>query len=401
MREGDLDAARIERELDATRSRLDATLGSLQDKLAPASLADQAVTYFKEVGGVELARSFSRSMRDNPIPVAMIGVGLGWLVFSGARRSDSASANGWRDRPWVGERRFGGSGFEHDPHVYDSARQSRSMPYEAAAYDDLATKARRAGLQIEREEGEAEEDFEARVQDARGAVLGMARDAGEAVASFRQRVERALVDAAGSVRSFVADAGERAEHLVDRTQAAARDAYDYGRDATSDMRRRAGVIADQARGMGGRTVDYMQDQPLLLGAIGITVGAVVGMMVPATRTERNLVGAVRENLEASARHAVGEAGERVARVAESVVGTAQSAARREGFVPGNGEHLLEASRERVADVAGRARQVVEETSAAGLDAVRRELSADREHVANGEPRHSSPGATTSSHHRAG
>ena len=53
------------------------------------------------------------------------------------------------------------------------------------------------------------------------------------------------------------------------------------------------------------------------GRSAITVGAIVGMMVPATRPERNLVGAVRENLEASARHAIGEAGERVVRVAES------------------------------------------------------------------------------------
>ena len=89
MREGAWTRLGSSAELDDTRSRLDATLSSLQDKLAPASLADQAVTYFKEVGGVELGRSVSRSMRDNPIPVALIGVGLGWLVFSGARRSES------------------------------------------------------------------------------------------------------------------------------------------------------------------------------------------------------------------------------------------------------------------------------------------------------------------------
>ena len=145
MREGALDAARIERELDDTRSRLDATLSSLQDKLAPASLADQAVTYFKEVGGVELGRSFSRSMRDNPIPVALIGVGLGWLVFSGARRSESSSANGWRDHSRVGEGRFGsgrdrgmyGRDSARLPHSYgDAAHSHQPMPYEAAAYDD-------------------------------------------------------------------------------------------------------------------------------------------------------------------------------------------------------------------------------------------------------------------------
>ena len=83
--------------------------------------------------------------------------------------------------------------------------------------------------------------------------------------------------------------------------------------------------------MGSRTVDYVQDQPLLLGALGVTVGAVLGLMVPSSRHERRLVGAMRENFGETARLAVGEAGERVARVAGTVVDTAQEAARREGF----------------------------------------------------------------------
>ena len=68
MREGSLETSEIERELDDTRSRLDATIGALQHKLAPATMVDQTVAYFTEGGGVELGRNLGRSMRDNPIP---------------------------------------------------------------------------------------------------------------------------------------------------------------------------------------------------------------------------------------------------------------------------------------------------------------------------------------------
>ena len=77
------------------------------------------------------------------------------------------------------------------------------LPYEAAAYDDLATKAHQAGSRSStRQVGEAEDAFHDRVHAARGAVLGIAREAGEAAASFRQRVEQALTAAADSVRSL-------------------------------------------------------------------------------------------------------------------------------------------------------------------------------------------------------
>ena len=96
----------------------------------------------------------------------MIGVGLGWLMFSSSRR-DSDSGNGWQDRPWMGEDRFGGD----DRNRYgrstsrglecrtDETSVHQPMPYEAAAYDDLATKAYRAGKGVERQAGEAEDDF--------------------------------------------------------------------------------------------------------------------------------------------------------------------------------------------------------------------------------------------------
>ena len=55
--------------------------------------------------------------------------------------------------------------------------------------------------------------------------------------------------------------------------------------------------------MGGRTVDYVQDRPLLLGALGVTVGAVIGMLVPASRYERRVAGSLRRRAGKTARDA--------------------------------------------------------------------------------------------------
>ena len=111
MREEWTDTGEIERELD-TRSRLDDTIGALQRKVAPGTLVDQAVEYFSEGGGMEIGRNLGRSMRDNPIPVALIGVGLGWLLLANSRQTNGG-AQGWRERRWMRDDRFGG-GLDHD-----------------------------------------------------------------------------------------------------------------------------------------------------------------------------------------------------------------------------------------------------------------------------------------------
>ena len=383
MREEWTDTGEIERELDDTRSRLDDTIGALQRKVAPGTMVDQAVEYFSEGGGMELGRNLGRSMRDNPIPVALIGVGLGWLLLANSRQTDGG-AQGWRERRWMRDDRFGG-GLDHDMYGRYRNKPSRMdqdaetsvhqpMPYEAAARDDLVTKAHQAGAELRREAGEAEDTFQDRIAAARGSVLGLTRDAGEAAAAFRERVEAAMGAAAERVRSLASGAGDTLSHFADRGQAAARDLYDHGHAAASGMRDRAGGAVGQVRDMGSRTVDYVQDQPLLLGALGITVGAVIGMLVPSTRYERRVVGSLRDSLGDTAREVAGEARQRVVRVAETVLETAQEASRREGLVGADGPKLASATRDRVADVAGRARNVVEETAAAGREAVKRELT---------------------------
>jgi hypothetical protein len=310
---------------------------------------------------VEFTQNLGRSVRENPIPVALIGIGIGWLILNGARRGDT-SHYAYQDRPWSDRDRYGettrntGMGIARETSVH------QPMPYEAAARDDLAIRAHEAGAALQRHPDEADSAFQERIHEARGTVLGLSRRAGEAADSFKQRVEDAMQAAASRVGSMMQGAADMAGNLAGRGQSAARDAYSYGSSAASGV-----------RDMGSRSFDYVQERPLLLGALGLTVGAVIGMLVPSSRYERRLAGSVRRQIGETARDLASDARDRAMHVADAVLDTAHDAARREGLtVPPGG--IAAAARETVADVSGRARRVVEETASASREALREELS---------------------------
>jgi hypothetical protein len=410
--EGSTDTRHIERDLEDTRSRLDATIDALQQKLSPGQMVDQAVTYFKEGGGVEFTNNLGRTVRDNPLPVLLIGAGVAWLAVSNATGRGGGARGNYRrdrDRSWdrygsaepvgYGDEDRGYPGYATPPDygaprygtagAYGSgttaAEPREPLPYEAAAYDDLATKANEAGSRLTREQDESDEAYHERVYTAKGSVLGVTRQEGEESHGFRERVEAALSAAAERFRraahqagSMASGAGSRASgmagDLAGRGQAGLRGLYGYGQSAAYGVRDGAGYAAWRARDAGARTTDYLTERPLLLGALGVTLGAVVGMLLPSTRYERQMFGNVREGLKDTAREAVGELGQRAARVAETVLDTAHDSARREGLTDVSGPGLASAARERVADAAGRVRHVVEETATAGREALEREVS---------------------------
>lgn len=77
----------LEQQIARTRAEIDVTLDAIQEKLSPGRLLDQVMDYTKENGGA-FAGNLGRSVRDNPVPVALLGIGLGWLMF--CRRASAA-----------------------------------------------------------------------------------------------------------------------------------------------------------------------------------------------------------------------------------------------------------------------------------------------------------------------
>jgi hypothetical protein len=125
-------AGRIEAEIAQTRTEMRETITAIQERLAPGQVLQRAKDAAREatVGRMrQMAHDLGhrasgmtanaqtvaeRTARDNPTPLALIGVGIGWLVarsLSASRRRtyyDGSTATDWSDNPWSGDEWSGG-----------------------------------------------------------------------------------------------------------------------------------------------------------------------------------------------------------------------------------------------------------------------------------------------------
>ena len=77
----------IMEEIGETRSKIAATLAALEVKLSPSAIWDEVnstLTPVRRASG-DLARDLGASIRDNPLPTAVIGLGICWLAVAGRR----------------------------------------------------------------------------------------------------------------------------------------------------------------------------------------------------------------------------------------------------------------------------------------------------------------------------
>ena len=76
----------IERDIAGIRARMDRTLDELEFRLSPGQLTAGAVDLVKDVMRGNPSR-LGDAIRNNPIPVVMIGIGAFWLAFAMNRPS--------------------------------------------------------------------------------------------------------------------------------------------------------------------------------------------------------------------------------------------------------------------------------------------------------------------------
>jgi hypothetical protein len=125
-------AGGIEAEIAQTRREMRETISAIQDRLAPSyvlqrakeSARDATVGRVKQMahelgtrasGLSDNARSAAeKTARDNPMPLALIGLGIGWLVarsVTGSRRGsyNTSSRTDWSSDPWAEDEWSGGN----------------------------------------------------------------------------------------------------------------------------------------------------------------------------------------------------------------------------------------------------------------------------------------------------
>jgi Protein of unknown function (DUF3618) len=85
-------SARLEREIEETRWQLSGTLEELRGRMTPGRVVDQVIDYTRDSPAAEFFRNLGREVRENPLPVVVIGIGIAWLVLASNRTSRAAIA---------------------------------------------------------------------------------------------------------------------------------------------------------------------------------------------------------------------------------------------------------------------------------------------------------------------
>lgn len=226
----------IQAEIARTRAEMDGTLSAIEHRLTPGQLVDQGLDYMRNSGANEFVSNLGGSVKQNPLPVALVGVGLAWLMALG-----------------------------RNPAQHESSVSSSRL-----------------------------------VERARGAMDSL-RSSTHSTAGSAHSAMDTLSSGAQSAREQASHLGDAATHRLSRARDQARSGFD----------------------------SMLREQPLVLGAIGLAIGAVLAAAAPRTRQEDELMGEARDRLAERATEAGKEQMEKAKQVAGSAMDAATEAVKKE------------------------------------------------------------------------
>jgi ElaB/YqjD/DUF883 family membrane-anchored ribosome-binding protein len=279
-------------EIRHTRERMSETLDQLGERLNPGRVKAELKSNIREatVGRVEnMARQakdraseagsgIMDTIRENPVPAAMVAVGLGWLLFNGRRSEERHARHAMQEGGYVGD---------------ISATTPRLIQDDAAG--------------------------------------GM----GSSISSDGGRAEHLRESASGAVNRVserLHGAGERASEVAGSVRERTSSVVSNVRDRASNV---AASARERAHTLRHSTVDSYNSHPMALGAVAAVLGLAAGLAVPETRRESELMGDARDRMIDRARGMVDETRERVEQAASRVVSetkeTVREVARDEGL----------------------------------------------------------------------
>ena len=312
---GSKSADEVQREVRQSRAEVEDALEAIQDRLSPSQMFDQAVNYLRGSGGNEFMRNLGATVRDNPVPVALLGTGLAWLMLSRARPRRPYDQDEVRPGGYDADY-YGAGDYPED----DDGFGDRPFGSEAAARAD-------PGLA-------PDEGFVERAKETAAAVgataQGLTEGAAEPGRDWATGARESAQEWSAGARATAVHARARVRRLGAGARERLGDTGDYLRDSARGAQARAGYYG---RRMRRGFFDTLHEQPLVLGAVGLAVGAAIGAALPATETEDEWMGDTRDRLKDNA----SEAGRELLAKAGAAAGAAYDAAReeadRQGLTP--------------------------------------------------------------------
>ena len=245
------DPATLERRSDAIRADMGQTLDALQRNYSPGRLLDRSLDLFKEHGG-ELGTNLGRSVKQNPMPVLLTMVGVGWMIWSQTRQPPGASYDG-------------GDYDRHDGADSDDYATTSAAAVSGGAYGATAAYG---------ETGYADASYEG------GSTAAGASDDGAG-------------GAGSAVKEKLGVAGDKLRGAKDSALESVRGGASR---VSQGSRRAAGRAREQSRRAGQGFQTLLEEQPLVVGALGVALGAIIGAVLPESEREDRMLGEARDRV---------------------------------------------------------------------------------------------------------
>ena len=272
----------IERDIEKDREGLTRSIHELQGTFS----ADNIIRSFNENvrnHGADVGRSVAATARENPLALALTGIGLGWLIFgqgpSSDRLSSAARRAGDDDLTMSGGRRteYGAS-----------ATAGTTGPRSAVPAGDGPN-----WIHDEDRGPSGMQRARASWRNATSATGERLRSGGRSMSAGARSAGGSMSHGAGQVRHRSADMARRlsegTEHLSEQA-----------RERVIAARERAIEASERARdGIGrgvDRAADFFEEHPLVGGAIALAVGAAVAGALPRSRYEDEYFGEESDRL---------------------------------------------------------------------------------------------------------
>ncbi len=278
---GDETSDEIREDIEQTRSNMGETIDAIQARLSPERLTQQAkdAVYDATIGKVgqtmndvtdtarESGYTLLDTLRQNPLPAALAGIGVGWLVMK-------VRENGQRRSAY----RYGGY-------------QQRYAP----GYGGHST-------------GGYSAQYGGRYGDERVTYHGATSSGGSNGPSLTDRAQ----DTMGQVSDKVTGTAQQVGGQI--------------QDQAQQVASQAQYQAYRAKGWFERTMD---ENPLAIGLVAVAAGALAGMAVPETDQERQWMGPARDQLMDKAQDIAQDTAQKAQRVAQEATNAATNAAKSE------------------------------------------------------------------------
>lgn len=287
------ESAVLEREAEAQRHKIEERIDQIRERLSPGQLIDELMSYTKD-GGQHFAANLGQAVTSNPLPAALLGVSLVWLMSGNGANSNAS-------RP--SSARADDSGYPYATVTGGLRRTSHVNEGDDSWYSTFAD--------------DAGKTYRARSNAAGERAGHFADEGGKLIGGFIDETGHRLKDIKDEAGNRFSDAAGWASHAWSDATNFVSDTAGQLTGGARDLAGAAGVKADHAA---SALLGAYQKQPLVGGALAFAVGAALAASLPHTPLEDTALGElsdkVKEKASAVAADAYDEGKDRAAELYE-------------------------------------------------------------------------------------